>query len=71
MQYEPLELDGDSRKLINRLTEVGIVAGNLVSRAAVEHGNHHPVTEMFDNVAQRITVALLEFQIALNELESP
>ena len=67
MQYEPIELNEDSRKLVNKLIEVGIVAGNLVSRAAVEHGDHHSITEMFDNVAQRITATLLEFQIAVVE----
>ena len=66
-EYEPIDLVPESRHLINELTKVGLLAGQLVSRAAVENGNHDPITEMFDDVAQRITGTLLEFQVALKQ----
>ena len=69
-EYEPIS-DEDSHHLINELMDVGLLAGTYVSRAAMQLGNHHPITDAFDNVAQRITVTLLEFRFALEELEDP
>lgn len=70
-EYEPVDLERDSRRMINELTDVGRTAGLLVSRAALERGDHDQVTEMFDNVAQAITVALLKFQYELAQVERP
>lgn len=67
--FKPVNLDEDSKCLKKELIDLGRHAGRLVSRAAMEHGNHHPVTDMFDKVAQHITVALLELQLALKGLE--
>lgn len=66
MDYEPTNLDRDISHLKNQLTEVALLAGRLVSNAALE-GNE-PITEMFDKVAQRLTFILLELQAAAKEI---
>ena len=67
-EFEPINFDVDYKRLKNELTEVGLLAGRFVSRAALEYGNEAPITALFDNVAQRITVAILELQIAKEEM---
>ena len=68
-EFEPINLEDDVCHLKNEMMDTGRVAGIYVSRAAAEFGNDHPITALFDGVAQRLTVALLEFQVALSELK--
>jgi hypothetical protein len=68
-EFEPIDLEHDVPHLKNELMEVGRVAGVYVSRAAAEFGNDHPITALFDVVAQGITVNLLQLQVNLLELK--
>ena len=83
-EYEPVDLDHDVAYLLDQLMGVGRLAGRLMSRAAVEaqeakkgkSGVVNPnlttpqdaIVEMYDRVAQRTTVSILELQVAKGEL---
>lgn len=68
-EFEPIDLKRDSNRLINELTEIGLVAGKYLSRAALEYGDDHPITQAFDDIAQNISGSLLRFRLALRDID--
>lgn len=67
-EYEPIDLERDSKRLINELIDVGRTAGLFVSRAAMDYGDYDPRTKMFDVAAQRVTLVLLKLHADLDKI---